>query len=261
MIMDFIYFGTLAFGFFQSYTKSVPEKINPMNPPVIASPSTSTSHITTSAGEGTNHVYNVSIINNNSNQIPTHPNTYESTQDYFKKKWEQIRLSDISSTIYEYSTQNKYYIAVTAALSCYLYVFYKLRTIQSYIDNQSTWSAWKKDISLENLLAIPQEALTNDLMLSIQERHISIENPTDSLAPLVAFSLEIKREKELLTAYHHYVSWCTRCSINTILPFSQKLLPELTERKQRITYLSTLFQSWLAHYKLQKISEYRGMSK
>lgn len=257
MIMETLFFAALALTTLQAAIPKTPQKLMPSTPTTVKAPNTSTSHVSNTSGDGTNNVYNVSFVNNNGNQPPANQSNYESAQQYFKKTFNNIQLSDISSTISQYCYENKYCITASAVLGGYAYMFYRLRVIQSYVDNGPSWGAWKKDIPMETLLAIPQEKLTHDLMTAIQERYISIETPTDSLAPLITFSQEIMEEKELITAYHRYVSWCSQCSVNKIMPFSQTLLAQLSERKQRVTYLSTLFQSWLAHYKLEQINRSR----
>jgi hypothetical protein len=254
MIMETLFCAALAIGALKTAIHKTPHHLIPPAPTTVKAPNTNTSHVSNTSGDGTNNVYNVSFVNNNGTQPPAHPSTtYEAAQQYFKKTFSNIQLSDISSTISQYCYENKYYIAVSAVLGGYAYMFYRLRVIQAYIDNSPSWGAWKKDVPMETLLAIPQEKLTHDLMTAIQERYISIETPTDSLTPLITFSQEITQEKELVSAYHSYVSWCTQCSVNKIMPFSQTLLTQLTERKQRIIYLNTLFQSWLTHYKLEQI--------
>lgn len=231
-------------------------KLPPSLPTTAVSiPHGDTSHITNTK-DGLNHVYNVSFVNNNGHLAAPEPTVYEATQQYFKKTFQEMRLSDIASNIGQYCSENKCYILASAGLGTYMYMLYKLRVIQSYVD-QPSWRNWKKDMPLDTLLAIPQDQLTHDLMLSIQERYVSIEKPTDSLTPLITFSQEIAKEKELLASYHSYVSWCTYCSLNKILPFSGTLLAQLTEQKQRTAYISTLFQSWLAHYKLEQIQHSR----
>jgi hypothetical protein len=255
--MEALFFASLAFS---ALRLAMPYNNQKLPPPVptttVSMPHANTSHVTNTK-DGMNHVYNVSFVNNNGNLPAPQPTTYEATQQYLRKSFQGIRLSDIASNICQYCSEHKYYLATSAILGTYMYMFYRMRVIQSYVDNQPSWGNWKKDIPLDKLLAIPQDQLTHDLMISIQERYVSIENPTDSLTPLINFTQEIAEEKELVTAYHAYVAWCTQYSLNKILPFSVTLLTQLTERKQRITYISTLFQSWLAHYKLEQIKHSR----
>jgi hypothetical protein len=258
--MEAIFFAVLSFATLRTVMPSSSEPVllpKPIPTASVKAPHASSSHVSTTSGDG-NNVYNVSFVNNNGNQPPApQPTTYESAQQYFKKTINGINLSDIGSNISQYCSENKYYIGASLILGGYLYMFYRLRVIQSYVDNKPSWGAWKKDVPMEKLLAIPQDKLTHDLMMTIQERYISIENPTDSLTPLMNFSKEIADEKELVNTYHTYVSWCSQCSLNTIMPFSQTLLAQLAERKQRVTYVSTLFQSWLANYKLEQIKHSR----
>lgn len=208
-------------------------------------------HTTSTDGDGTNPVYNVSFINNNAPESPKE--TAESTQNYLKKTLDSINVNSITDTAYQYCSDNKYYIAALFMAGSYGYSFYKVRTIQGYVDNALTWSAWKKDVSFDALLTIPHDQLTRDLMMVIQTRYVSPQNPADFLTPLITFSKEITQELELVKSYHNYITWCTQFRLQKILPISDLLLTQLTERKQRVLYIHTLFQSWLAQYKLEQM--------
>lgn len=239
---------------------SGPQKTISTPPTMTTTPHTAISHLTNTDGEGMNNVYNVSFVNNNHIPAPPPPpSTYESAQQYLRKTFKSLHLSDLASATYEYCCENKYYIAFFTIAGSYGYLFYKLRAIQAYAENPSLWSSWKRDIPFDQLLAIPQDHLTHELMVAIQEHYISAENPTDSLTPLITFSTDIAEEKALLTEYHSYVSWSMKFSLQKVISFSQNLLVQLAERKQRVTYLSNLFQSWLAHYKLEQVKHSRSI--
>lgn len=185
-----------------------------------------------------------SVLHNTNNGA----SAYDSEQEYLKNA--KVYLRDVTAIISQYCKSNKYYLAALGIASSYGYLYYKVHTIKSYISNPHTWSTWMQDVSFEKLLSIPQDKLTHDLIAAIQARYASPQNPTDSLAPLIEFSKDIEKEKQLITTYHTYISWSTQFSLQKIIPFSNTLLSQITERKQRIIYISTLFQTWLTHNKL-----------
>ena len=106
-----------------------------------------------------------------------------------------MRFSDLANTTYQFCYDNKYSIAALTVAGTYGYLFYKIRSIEAYVENPQRWSNWKKDISFERLLAIPQDQLTRDLIMAAQDRYMSPENPIDSLTPLITFSAEIAQKK------------------------------------------------------------------
>jgi hypothetical protein len=226
----------------------------------MTSPNSTFFHATSTEGSGPSAIVNLSVVNTNGAQAtptpppPPPPPAPETTQDYLKKTFESVHLRDLASAAYQYCCQNKYSLAALSVAATYGYTFFKLRAIETYAENPGTWAAWRRDIPFDRLLAIPQDQLTRELILAIQGRYISAENPTDSLAPLITFSREIAEERELLAHYHNYVSWCMQLSVHRLMACPQTLLAKLAERKQRATYLSTVFQSWLIHYKLDQIT-------
>lgn len=215
------------------------------------SPKTIVLHDAVSDGSGTSAIVNLSVNNYNSNGSPT----YDSAQQYLKKTFSTVSLSDIASVTCQYCSDNKYTLAALAIAGSYGYLFYKIRSIQSHVDNPHSWSAWKQDLSFDNLLRIPQDKLTIELMAAIQKNYIVPNNPTDFITPLVNFSKDIMQEQALLSQYHSYIEWSTRYSLQKAIPFSDTLLSQLMERKQRVIYLNTLFQSWLTQYKLEQITK------
>jgi len=254
-MQEYLIIASLMTSAISGYRTLFPVKPQPYVPPMAqtspASPRTTMQHITSADGDGPNAIVNLSIVNNSSDGSSS---SYESTRQYIQQKLNVANFSDVTNSICNYCSDNKYSLAALGIVVTYAYLFYKVNSIHSYINNALAWSAWKRDVSFELLLAIPQDHLTQDLMTVIQTRYMSCQNPTDFLTPLISFSKDIAQEQELVTHYHTFITWCMRCNLNAILPISDTLLCQLTERRQRIIYINTLFQSWLAQYKLQQIT-------
>jgi len=252
--------GALGLNVMTSKTPPPPQTTITQAAPIIHS---STTIIAQPNNTDTGTMHNVYTVSIGTNATPqSEPLTaYESAQQYVHKTFRSLHLRDIGSAMYAYCAQNKYYLAAASALATYGYLFYTIRSIRSYLDKESTWNSWKRDIPFDQLLAIPQDELTHELITAIQIRYISEENPTDSLTPLIIFSTEIAQEKALLGKYHTYISWGMRCSLQKIISIPSDLLAHIAERKQRATYLSTIFQTWLANYKLEQVKHGRSTSE
>lgn len=256
-MIEYIYY-LAAFGalttvgqVYNSWTGQKPKKL-PQAVHLTSPNAPNTSFVSDNDGKNVVHISNV--VNNNA----TGSSSLEDTQQYLKKTLDGASLHNIASQISKYCYDNKYTITALTVASSYGYLFYKIHSIKGYIQSDQGWSAWKKDASFESLLAIPQSQLTHELIAAIQAHYINPLSPTDFLTPFINFSRDITHELDLLTRYHSYISWSMQFSLQAILPFSDALLSQLTERKQRVTYLKTLFNSWLAQYKLEQISRSRS---
>lgn len=243
----------------QGYRVMFPEKgAKPISDIVASAPKSPNGSFTASGG-GQN-IMHVTINNSssNTNTIPSPTFTEQIKQQVFG----DVTLGEITEKIGTYCSNHKYSLAALTIASSYTYLMYKIHVIKAHISNAQNWSSWKQDILLENLLSIPQEQLTQELITAIQNHYINPQNPTDFLTPIINFTKDVNQELELLTQYHSFISWNMQFSLQRIVPFSDSLLAQLTERKQRITYLKTLFNGWLAHYKLEQITgSQRSMRK
>lgn len=195
-------------------------------------------------------VVSVSVQTTTGNETPI-----SDSMQAIKRSLATVQFNDLCSCSWQYCKDNKFCIAAITAAGSYGYLYYKVRAIQSYVDNATIWSAWKQSTPFEKLLALPQDQLMHELMTTIQERYMNAENPTDFLTPLMTFAKDIENEIALLASYHSYISWSMQFSLQKIVPIADMLLSQLTEKKQRAIYINTLFQSWLAQYKLEQITK------
>lgn len=235
----------------QGYRVIFPDKgAKPMSDIVVSAPKSPNASFTASGG-GQN-IINVTVNTSSSNTNIVPAPTF--TEQFKQQVFGDVTLGEITEKIGTYCSNHKYSLAALTIASSYAYLMYKIHVIKAHISNAQNWSAWKQDIPLENLLSIPQEQLTQELIAAIQSHYTNPQNPTDFLTPIINFTKDVSQELELLTQYHSFISWNMQFSLQKIVPFSDSMLTQLTERKQRITYLRTLFNGWLAHYKLDQIT-------
>jgi hypothetical protein len=158
------------------------------------------------------------------------------------KEWR----SRTSSLIYD----KRYLIGTAVIAGCYIYACHYLVSANKYLEQTDTWSSWRLDTSVDLLITIPQNELAKELVLEIQRRYSSTQNPTDFISPLITFIQTIDTEINTLKRYMQIYQWATKLCLHNLLPFNQKLFNNLGEKYRRNIYLKNIFLSWAADYKV-----------
>ena len=159
--------------------------------------------------------------------------------------------------------RHKIKLTLSGALGLYLYLIYKMISINIFCCRENLWSSWKKGASLEELLAIPQKEVTNDLIRSIQSRHIQKKEPSNSMASFVFFIQVIDEEEKQLRSYVRFYGLVARLNMWKIFPpgvASLEKKQELNERLKRIVYIKNIFSTWLAKYKVKILEDEAGLT-
>lgn len=142
------------------------------------------------------------------------------------------------------------YILALSLAGTYGYLSYIIYRGNSYLSNSELWSSWRQDLSFDQLLAIPQHQLSEDLIREIQRRYTNPSSVTDLLHPLTQFITIAADEEEMLLWYQKWYGWLSTLHIIRCLPFAKNRFAKITERMQRLTYFKNLFQTWIADYQL-----------
>lgn len=124
--------------------------------------------------------------------------------------------------------------------------------------DESRWFNWKKQLSLDEMLAIQQKELSELLIFEIQQRYLPIADPTNPIAPLICFLRDIDYEIALLERYRlvgrkldgWHLSWVTLCD--------RTLVAECDDLLRRTRYVKTLFNHWMAEFKIDKLTTAPG---
>lgn len=136
--------------------------------------------------------------------------------------------------------------ALTYAMFCYIII-----SGNSYLGQTDLWSSWRQELTLDQLLSIPQEQFAEELLQEIHRRYTNSDTVNDLMTPLSLFLLALEKEEEQIKSYQYYYSWLAYLRITKIVPFSKIKFNKINERLQRITYLKNAFHTWIAkfHYK------------
>lgn len=142
--------------------------------------------------------------------------------------------------------------AITYGILCYIIV-----SGNSYLGQAELWSSWRAELSLDQLLSIPQEQFSQDLLQEIHRRYTTSDTISDLMTPLSLFLLALEKEEEQIKWYQYAYSWLTYLKITKVLPFSKVRFAKINERIQRISYLKNSFHTWIAkfHYEQPRILE------
>lgn len=128
------------------------------------------------------------------------------------------------------------------------YVLISILLIRGYlfIRRTETWASFKKHLSMEELLALPQDQLGKELIHTIQQRHVNTQNPTDHITPLVRFVQAVDQEMKCLNQYLMIATIIQRCRLMWIFPINRNILEQARELKQRLLFVKHIFISWTA---------------
>jgi len=145
---------------------------------------------------------------------------------------------------------HKYKLIGTSIVGTYTYLLYKALRGNSYLAQDDSWFSWEKELSMGQLLSIPQKELAQRLLTQVQHRYLNAANPTDFLSPLINFMRDIEAEINQLRIYNRIYKWTETINLSNILPFNKKRFKNIQEKIQRLLYFKNIFSSWVAHYKM-----------
>ena len=241
-------------------------------------------------------VHPVKIDNSNKNNVETAVDLLVRMENGIKScvaslnelkssKWNQLvpgvrqgtqYLKQQASGLFDLAWDHKFKCLATGALGLYLYVFYRVNCVNNYLKQDDLWSSWKKELSMKEMLAIPQKELAESLICKVQAVYISEGNPSnsdESFASFVQFvDIEIKKLRKCLRlsiltsslklgtllplkflSWLPYCSWATKLENRGLIPSCVETKEQIEERIEKLVYFKNLFSTWLAEYKLKKL--------
>lgn len=135
-------------------------------------------------------------------------------------------------------------------LSAYTYVWLRLLYLGYRISSQNSWSNWKDETSLYELLSYPQQELAHEQLYAIQERYQKSDNLTDFFSPLLIFIQAIDQEEKEIDQFIKLHQKIDTLHLSRLFP-QQKLAREIAPAKlERIAFLKGLFLNWITEYKI-----------
>jgi hypothetical protein len=149
----------------------------------------------------------------------------------------------------------KWPLALGTLISGYAYMCYIIASGNSYLAQKDLWSSWRQELTLEQLLTIPQPQFAKELLQEIQRRYTDPAAVTDIVRPLGTFMKMIEEEEQQLLWYQNTFSWLQYTKVISIIPLNKTQFTKISEKLQRLIYFKNAFQSWAAHYQLEQVSK------
>jgi len=197
---------------------------HPTDPAPSTSQPTPTSSHSLAQPEGSYLPASFHIVQNNSMSQDNKFKHEHTIHMSFPKMLEVPResVSNVVSNAYDTIKTHNKKLALVIVLAGYLITCYEIYSGDNYSEQTELWANWRDDLSLEQLLNIPHEDLTQELLTEIQRRYISQGNPTDFVSPLTHFLNSLENEIKTLTYYKQFNEWIHWSHISKLLPTKSK---------------------------------------
>ena len=153
---------------------------------------------------------------------------------------------DIGRSAASWGKLHKKKIVLYSAGTSYVLISCLIIQGNIFMRKSTIWSVWKKQLSMEELFAIPHDQLGKELVHAIQQRHVNVQNPTDHITPLVQFVQAVDQEMKILNRYLILATGIRRCRLTRIFPTNNKRIEQAQELKQRLGFVKHTFISWAA---------------
>lgn len=195
----------------------------------------------------------------NSNTHTSSPASESPLLDKLSELWvdpqtNQTLVKRLGNTTGSFLNDYKWPLLLGTLISGYAYLCYIIASGNSYLTQKDLWSSWRQDLTLEQLLAIPQPHFAKELLQEIQRRYTDPAAVTDIVRPLGTFMKVIEQEEQQLLWYQNAFSWLQYIKATTIIPLNKAQFLKIPEKLQRLIYFKNAFQSWAAQYQLEQVS-------
>ena len=133
-------------------------------------------------------------------------------------------------------------------------MWYKLLSLNYALSQNTRWSQWHQTLTLEELLAQPQQEVATNLLTAIQRQYATPEQFDDFVSPLVAFVHDVDAEIIQLRQLLNLHTWINRLRISFLFPKQSALLEQSQDNIHRLTYLKNLLLNWVSEHKVARFS-------
>jgi hypothetical protein len=148
-----------------------------------------------------------------------------------------LSIQSLQSSLKAY----KWHIATALAVGSYGLLCYYLIKGNSYLKRSDLWSSWRKELSLDELLALPHQQFTQDVCKEMQNRYSK-----DFTSSVILFMKAIEQEERDIRWYRSLYEWATFFYMRKLTPCDTAAYESCTQRLQRLAYykgcLDTIWQ-------------------
>lgn len=167
---------------------------------------------------------------------------------------QQLQRNSLNSASKSFLDAYQWHLLIGSSLAGYALLCYCIVRGNYYLDQQNLWSSWRSELPLEQLLAIPQEQLGQELVAEIQRKYNTDGIITDVVLPFSRFLKDIEEEEAEIKWYQELYSWLTFLHVQQIVPANAVRYGKIKQRLQRVAYYKNIFKTWSANYKMSQIA-------
>ena len=142
------------------------------------------------------------------------------------------------SLIPESISSYKWHIAAALAVGSYGLLSYYAMKGNYYLKRIDLWSSWRKELSLDEILAIPQKQFAQDLFREVQRRYNS-----NFATSLILFIKAIDQEEKQIKWYKSLYDWISFLHVKKLMPIDAAIYENCAQQLQRIAYYKGCFES------------------
>jgi len=146
----------------------------------------------------------------------------------------------------------------TSGLAIYIYIFYKLKSLEIFLTKSDLWSFWKNELSFPELASMLENDFIGQLFLDVQLRYTSARLINDFSTPLSTFFKTIDLEIQNLELYLWLCNKVKLLRLVKIFPINEKLIQSSQERLGRLVFLKNKTWTWISRQKVSNNIEKIG---
>ncbi len=191
-------------------------------------------------------------IKTDTSTIETEPNVQQKLYEFYQQQSKATH--NHSSNALAWCTNNKLKAVGCGLLLLYSYISYQIYQADVIINDNSSWSNWHTNSSLEDLFATPQDRLQADLLFAIQTRYVHPTNPTDFIYSIVQATNSLQAEISILQKQIVLYQQIETCQCLPLFFINTQDLMLLQEKMRKLAFIKHILASWCAHYKIDKNS-------
>lgn len=192
--------------------------------------------------------FNISINNSPSNEVKSvtynHVISSQLMLQLVKEKAEEAK---------NFITKNKAKLTLSTVATAYGSIVILMIWARATL-KRLKWANWHRSDTISEMLSIPHEQLTQQLIFDIQSIYTNVNNPTDIEYPLSQFFIHALKEKKTISFYTSLTNIIKTLKLSRFFPFYQKLVVELHQQEERLNHYINLVTSWVNKEKMNKIN-------
>ena len=142
-----------------------------------------------------------------------------------------ILIPAAKSIIFDGISAYKWHITAAIAVGSYGLLCYFIMKGDDYLKRTDLWSSYRKELSLDEILAIPQKQFAQDLLREVQRRYNA-----NFATSLMLFIKAIDQEESNIRWYRSFYDWISYLHINKLVLIDTEVYKNCAQQLQQLAY-------------------------